>query len=193
MEMKMILDILSKVNIYVLYLHHSFGMSLEYTDRMNCFTYRNGKDDGGHSINIYMYYSRKSHNRNVESMEHVATSLCVGWQATCVNSRSCPAKVCRRAPVSTLYKLALLSQLDETHSSSFNHWQPLTTPWCPVKAMMGALIVLTIAAADLDSRRFPPPMPAASDSESEGSEPSSLEPPPMAWDNLSGTTAAFQM
>ena len=39
MEMKMILDILSKINIYVLYLHHSFGMSLEYTDRMNCFTY----------------------------------------------------------------------------------------------------------------------------------------------------------
>ena len=56
MEMKMILDILSKINIYVLYLHHSFGMSLEHTDRMNCFTYRNGKDDGEHSIkNHYLY------------------------------------------------------------------------------------------------------------------------------------------
>ena len=97
--------------------------------------------------------SRKSHKRKVESMLHVATSLWVGWQATWVSSRSCPANDCRRAPLSTLYKLAVLqkkfqfheknicdlfiiliylSQLEVTANSSFNHWHPLTTPWWPV-------------------------------------------------------------
>ena len=54
--------------------------------------------------------SRKSHKRKVESMLHVATNLWVGWQATWVSSRSCPANDCKRAPLSTLYKLAVLKK-----------------------------------------------------------------------------------
>ena len=63
----------------------------------------------------------------------------------------------------------------------------LTTPWWPDKAMIGTLIVLTIA--DLESLRFPI---ASVSSDSESGD-SSLEPPPKACDNLSGTTAAFQI
>ena len=98
-----------------------------------------------------------------------------------------PANDWRRAPVSTLYRLAVRSQLEETHSSSLSHWHPLTTPWWPDKAMMGTLMVLTMA--DLESLRFPM---ASVSSDSESGD-SSLEPPPKACDNLSGTTAAFQM
>ena len=52
--------------------------------------------------------SLKSQSRNVESILQVATNRCVGWHATWVNSRSCPAKDCKSAPLSTLYKLAVL-------------------------------------------------------------------------------------
>ena len=65
--------------------------------------------------------SRKSQSRKVESMLQVATNLWVGWQATCVNSRSWPAKVCNKAPLSTLYKLAVLQKTNFSLKGGL-HW-----------------------------------------------------------------------